>query len=148
MFFGETDGTTVSLSEIGQIAQSAWRDIPNNFSRVILDEFVIMPNHIHGIIVIRPEESQSRNPAIITGLPEGNAPTVVPSDKSTPPLSVIVRQYKSRVKYRCRINGLPYFQWQPRFYEHVIRNESDLNDIRNYIVNNPLKWMDDSEYVS
>jgi REP element-mobilizing transposase RayT len=137
--FGKIEDRAVKLSDIGQIARSIWCNIPDNYSRVALDEFIVMPNHIHGIIVILPEKISSVNPTSFKRPPEGSRMPSISLNAITPSLSVIIRQYKSRVKHRCTVNGFTYFRWQSRFYEHVIRNEADLGEIRDYIVNNAMK---------
>ncbi len=139
-FFGTiTDGRVV-LSDLGKTADKCFIDIPNHFRDATIDQYVIMPNHVHGIIVIQSVGAAYMPPA--KSSPGAQLP-------STPGLlSEIVQQYESAVSRWCGGTGYHGFSWQRGFYEHVIRNENDMNDIRNYIVNNPLKWMDDSEYIS
>jgi REP element-mobilizing transposase RayT len=60
-------------------------------------------------------------------------------------LSVIVRTFKAAVTTECKRRGLGKFTWQSRFYEHIIRDDKDLNNIRDYIINNPMKWIEDNE---
>ncbi len=138
---GAVEEETMKLSHIGMIAKNCWEKIPNHFHNVELDEFVIMPNHIHGIIIIC--ENNIRRDAInrvsTGGITKTNNPIL-----SRNSLSNIIRQYKSRVSYEIH-KIQPDFAWQPRFYEHIIKNEKDLQNIREYIVNNPIKWFYDSE---
>jgi len=136
--FGRIRDGFVELSKIGKIANEFWFEIPKHFEDVELDEFVIMPNHLHGIICINdmdvgvqnfePLQKQSRFQHIIT--------------KS---IGSIIRAYKSSVTHWCRQNGYEGFRWQRNYWEHVIRNEEKLYKIRQYIQNNPLKWHLDRE---
>jgi putative transposase len=144
-FLGDIEDHAVILSEIGQIANSSWREIPDKYAHVSIDELIVMPNHIHGIIVISSQEMPCEE-AVGSKNSSRVSPSSISSGKITASLSVIIRQYKSRVKRWCTVNGFQHFQWQSRFHEHVIRNEADLYEIRNYIINNALKWSDDDEY--
>ncbi len=131
---GHCSESGVILSEIGTVAQSSFIEIPDHFPSVMIDRCVVMPNHVHGVIAIQPVGA----PHVVPVAPRLNAFSK-PIQNS---LSVIIQQYKSTVKRWCNTNGFPHFQWQSRFYEHVIRNEDDLNDIRNYINNNPQRWIE------
>jgi len=131
--FGDIINEEMMLSEHGLIARKCWDDIPKHFPFVTLDVFVIMTNHIHGIIIIN---HHGRDVQL-------NVPTRLSPQKNT--LSVIIRTYKAAVTTQCYKNGNYDFKWQPRYYEHVIRDDRDLINIRDYIINNPLKWFFDNE---
>jgi len=112
---------------VREVVRSAWCGLPDRFPGVALDEFVIMPNHIHGIIVL-------------AGGAASGAPT----------LERIVRAFKSisaiganRVLGR---SNRPF--WQRNYYEHIIRDDEELNAIRQYILDNPRNWPDDPENPS
>ena len=132
----------MQLSQISKIAQQYWSEIPQHSKYTYLDEYVIMPNHVHGIIIINNPNNPSR------GVP-WNAPTVdgewdlsQTMSKLSPKsgsLSVIIRSYKSSVTRWSRRNGDDIFLWQSRFYENIIRDEKSLNNIRRYIIDNPAK---------
>ncbi|MBD2194177.1 MULTISPECIES: transposase [Calothrix] len=111
--------TYIELSRYGQVVQYNWNFMANKFSNVQLDEFVIMPNHIHGIIELK--ESGSK------------------------PLSEIVQSFKTssarRINQLRDSKGIPV--WQRNYYERIIRNEEALQNIREYIINNPLYWEQD-----
>jgi REP element-mobilizing transposase RayT len=94
-----------------------------------------MPNHIHGIIALN--EPVGTRHAVF--LPERFGEPVIGS------ISTIVRSFKSAVTDLCRRNGCLEFKWQARYYEHIIRSEKDLSNIRDYIINNPVKWFYDEE---
>jgi putative transposase len=130
--YKEASESTVRLAKAGEIAQKNWLEIPERYENVYIDEYVIMPNHLHGIILL--SASSSRATARV-------APTV----------GQIIGSYKSK----CVIEYLRYIDtnnvnaiakmWQRNYYEHVIRNEDELNRIREYIQSNPYRWTDDKE---
>jgi putative transposase len=129
---GEAVGEEVRLSDAGSIVQEAWQALPGRFSGMELDAFVVMPNHVHGI-------------ATFVG-----AGLALPGEKgaasSAPTLGDVVRAFKSlsaiHVNRLLRRSG-PL--WQRNYYEHVIRNERELDKIREYIATNPLRWALDRE---
>jgi REP element-mobilizing transposase RayT len=135
----------MQLSPIGETVQKFWYEIPGRFSNVELDQFVVMPNHIHGIIMI--------NPAIVNPLSRRDAINRVSTKRggvtgennpmlSTHALSKIVRWYKGRCKFEIGSTA-PEFAWQSRFHDHIIRDDLKLNQIRTYILNNPENWQAD-----
>jgi len=135
--FGEIADGQIRLNVFGEIVQACWYDLPRHHSRVELDAFVIMPNHVHGIIVLKGVGAQ--HAAVI----QGHAQTNVPPDT----LGAIVRSFKSAVtKQINELQGTPgTLMWQRNYYEHTIRNSEELGRIRQYIVNNPAQWALDRE---
>jgi REP element-mobilizing transposase RayT len=130
-FFGEINDGKILLNEYGGIAEKYWIDLPNHYNNCVLDEFVIMPNHIHGIVVVydNPEFAN------IVGNRHACSLRVKPQYKNIP---IIIGSFKSAVsKIIHRQNHL--FQWQKLFYDHIIRDEEALQKIRDYIRLNPLK---------
>ena len=132
----------------GQIAQKHWQEIPEHFNHVYIDAYVIMPNHVHGIIIIdRPNQKSNVETRNFASLQLTSQPTAR-SNKFAPlkpgSLQAIIHAYKASVTRWCRKNGDDIFRWQPRFYEHIIRNDCSLNNIRRYIINNPAKWSKDT----
>ncbi len=162
----------------GEIANKFWFEIPVHFPFVILDEFIVMPNHIHGIVIINKKRDDTklsdndvgcgggdgdndgddggddgRDKACLVSTATTSQP---PTEKLTPGqkrfrnpgknnISSIFGSYKSVVSNNAhKIN--PDFDWQSRFYDHIIRDEKELNRIRNYIRNNPKNWFDDKFY--
>jgi REP element-mobilizing transposase RayT len=129
----------VSLSEIGRIVFKCWLEIPEHFDNVKLDDCIIMPNHLHGIIVILEQKDND------FGLKNRRDTTCHVSTGGkfgymrTKSLSSIIHAFKSSVKRCCNQNDLA-FQWQSRFYEHIIRNHEDYARIKKYIANNPTNW--------
>jgi len=132
----------VTLSKIGKVVKACWLQIPIHFNNVKLDEFIIMPNHIHGIIIInKPDNVETR---YIASLREDNITKKFgPLEPNS--LQTIIHSFKSAVTRWCRKNGYRNFAWQSRFYDHIIRNETTLMKIQEYILNNPLKWELDKE---
>jgi len=134
---GDVVNGEMRLNELGQVVKSEWLKTAEIRDNVKLDAFVIMPNHIHGIVVIT---DNCRGTAC-------RAPTEQFGKPTPGSLSTIVRSFKSAVTKRINemrhTPGIPI--WQRNYYEHVIRNEDDLNEIREYILNNPLRWELDSE---
>jgi len=139
---GTTIDGRVKLSKIGRIVKNCWLEIPLHFNNVKLDEFVIMPNHIHGIVIIdKPDDVETRYIASLKK--DFIIKKFGPLETNS--LQSIIHSYKSAVTRLCRKCGYKYFVWQSRFYDHIIRNESSLMKIREYILNNPLKWELDKE---
>ena len=135
-FFGEILNDKMQLSDVGEIAQKFWEEIPDHFPFVILGEWVIMPNHTHGVIFIDRTSSVSvETPNLGVSMPywkPGN-------------LGVIINQYKRACIIQSRkINA--GFAWQSRFYDRIIRNETELNHISEYIILNPQNWETDDYF--
>ena len=122
---------SLCATRIGEIAQQYWREIPDHFPFVELDEFIIMPNHVHGIIFIHERTNEVERTWQINKF--------APQSKN---LASIIRGFKAGVKKFATINKIE-FEWQARYYDHVIRNEQELNNIRRYIKDNPDNWEKD-----
>jgi REP element-mobilizing transposase RayT len=125
--------------EVRAIVEQCWLGIPDHFPTVQLDEWVIMPNHLHGIVVI----VDCRGTAC-------RAPTVEFGNPTPGSLSTIIRSFKSAVSKRINIlRDTPGASvWQRNYYEHVIRTEDELNRARQYILDNPLQWVMDENNPS
>ncbi len=178
-FFGEIDPETqtMQLNPIGKLAQQFWLDIPVHFPFVELGEFVVMPNHTHGVLVIDKKNNPepiagsaldslqpviSLSPLFPVGTLQCNVPTgnngiqnskrsaintnknEIMSNISPKPgtISTIIRSYKSVVSKNAHFIN-PHFAWQPRFHDHIIRNEISFDRIQKYIANNPMNWKGD-----
>jgi putative transposase len=140
-YFGEVVDGRMRLFEIGDVARRYWEEIPHHSGSAHLDAFVVMPNHVHGIIII---ESVGTGPCrdVACNVSTAGATITTRSDMSpkSGSLSAILRSYKSAVTRWCRTNGHPAFAWQPRFYDRIIRNRVVLDGIRKYILDNPPQW--------
>jgi putative transposase len=136
---GEIADGNMVLNAIGKTAKECWNEIPLHCPNVEIDAFVVMPNHVHGIIRIMD------NPRRDVQL---NIPTETYHSRISPragSLAVIVRTYKAAVTTICRKNGIAEFGWQSGFYEHIIRDDRTLARIRDYIASNPQRWICDVE---
>jgi putative transposase len=132
----------VQLNKFGSIVNDCWNDIPNHFTNVEIDAFVVMPNHIHGIVSI----VDTRRGEVTSPAPKGAE--TAPLRKHT--LGQVIAYFKYQTtKSINQIHKTPGNRvWQRNYYEHVTRNEVDLNDVRQYIINNPIQWDMDEENPS
>ncbi|MBW7884612.1 MAG: hypothetical protein H3C34_18635 [Caldilineaceae bacterium] len=133
--FGEIRMGEMHLNGAGHVATQCWLAIPEHFPHVELDAFVVMPNHVHGIIMI------TGNVGAKNFSPLPRAPLRSPSKT----IGSIVRGYKIGVTKWFRQNTNVYTVWQRNYYEHIIRNEASLQRIRDYILTNPARWSEDRE---
>jgi len=134
-WFGKIENDLMALNEYGKIVKKQWLLLQERYNYVKLDEFEIMPNHLHGIIVIV-------GAPLVGALNNDRAGT-----RPAPTLGEIIGAFKSMTTNEyirnVKTNNWPSFNkhlWQRSFYDHVIRNENELTLIREYIVNNPKKW--------
>jgi REP-associated tyrosine transposase len=139
--FGEIINEEMQLNALGTVVDEYWRAIPEHFSNVELDAYVVMPNHVHGIIVIN-ENGMATNSSPFVGARHAS-----PLPRGVKPHSVgaIVGSFKSvvtkRIGRELKATGI----WQRNYYEHVIRNHEDWDRIHRYIESNPSMWADDEE---
>ena len=139
-FFGDIADGEVRLSVVGDIVAEEWQKTERIRPNVQLDYWIIMPNHIHGILVIEDCKTQTMN--IETPRRGVSTSTVRWKPNS---LGSIIGQFKSVCTKRIWRVGFRDFAWQPRFYDHVIRNEQSLQNLRKYIRDNPMKWALDED---
>ena len=151
--FGEIVDGKIKLNDAGRMVDKWWKELTIKFSWVKTDEYVVMPNHFHGVIVLENHE-------IVNNV---GARFIAPKTRSivgpdiniaehprkgvinyAPTLGQIIRYFKGKTSFVGR-KELPHFQWQRNYYEHVIRTEDELNRLREYIVNNPAQWSFDNE---
>jgi putative transposase len=151
-YFGQIHNGKMELSEIGEIAMQCWHEIPNQFLFSKLNAFVIMPNHVHGILVIDRRDAINRvfvatknndpncrdamNRVSTGGITGENNPMLSNN------LSRIIRWYKGRTTFFVRKTNAG-FAWQTRFWDHIIRDDDEYLRIKNYIETNPEFWYDD-----
>lgn len=131
--FGKVIHGQVVLSLLGAAAADCWRRIPEHFPFIRLGEYVVMPNHIHGIVVI--EKS-------IICIPQSIHDSKNAFGPQAKNLASIVRGFKVGVTKQARLWKIS-FGWQPRYHDHIIRTEAEYVRIRQYILENPQKWSDD-----
>jgi putative transposase len=144
--FGEVAAGRMLINDAGRIVRQVWDELPNRFSTIALDAFVVMPNHVHGTIVV-----------VGAGLAPPNTwapPRVCPvqhmgAASSAPTVSDIVRAFKSisaiRVNRHLSRSGQPL--WQRNYYERIIRDEDEMGRIREYIATNPAHWAEDDNHT-
>jgi putative transposase len=110
---------------------------------VSIDSFIVMPNHVHAIVVIDGQHRHSPDSEIRIEPALSNGLVLVPPKAGS--LSAIVRSYKAGVTRRCHEMGLRNFAWQAGFYDHIVRANASLKVIRDYIEKNPANWPSDPE---
>ena len=154
--FGNISDGKMILNDAGRMVETEWLKMPERFSNIRLHEFIVMPNHFHGIIeivgatlVVAPEEIEEPNNRSTTRVaPTTVAPTVAPTVATT--LGDIVGAFQSIVTVEY-IRGVKKYNWQQfdgklfqrNYWEHIIRNEKSFLTISEYIINNPIKWNTD-----
>jgi len=144
--FGGIISGEVHVSRIGKIVKDCWLEIPKHFQSVTLDEYVIMPNHLHGIVIIDEHHRVGARHASPNSTNDKNT-----KPKGTPiqSLGAIIGSFKSAATKRIHKEGLikDQFIWQRNYYEHVIRDDEDYLRIVEYIQFNPITWENDQEYI-
>ena len=154
--FGEIQNAEMFLSNIGEKVKDCWQEIPNHFPQIVLHEYVIMPNHVHGIIEINNIDAIESNIGVIVGannysptnhspLRSSTNPSLLPSRPNGTSRTVgsVVRGFKIGVTKQ-----VGFSPWQRNYYEHIIRSEIEYLKIANYIIENPLKWNDNVNMIA
>jgi REP element-mobilizing transposase RayT len=158
MFIGDNSNGEMRLSRYGETVQFNWGNLPKRYPNIELDAFIVMPNHVHGIIILIDELER----ASLENLSAEMQGFLV---KPTPPQTAKIAATQSSIAVRAKSHGLPEIirgfktfsarrinqirgtaglpVWQRDYYEHIIRNEESLHKIREYIINNPLSWQQD-----
>jgi putative transposase len=146
-FFGEVVDKKMNLNAIGVLAEKYWIEIVKQFPYVELGNFQIMPNHMHGILIIDKSVGSVETRLIasvqteqaVGGFAGENNPMLAEN------ISRIIRWYKGRCTFEMRkVNQ--NFEWHSRFHDHIIRNSESFERIQNYIEENPSKWEEDKFY--
>lgn len=134
-YFGEIQDQKMQFSTIGAIADVLWFELPHRNPTIELGEYVIMPDHMHGILIIK-DTVKSTDKSSVRSNKNQKMAAISPKANS---VSAIIRSYKSAVtKHLNRLNL--EFKWQSRFYDHIIRDEAAFERISNYIKANPENW--------
>ncbi len=163
--FGEIVDAEMRLNALGNIVAEYWQNLPHLFPAIVLDAFVVMPNHVHFAVWLNPPED-ARVGAQLNCAPTNCAPTnCAPTnrasttttttespigkrftvDKQRPTLGQVVRALKAATTRLIRQSGSAGFAWQRNYYEHIVRDERELERIRKYILDNPANWAGDEE---
>ena len=143
-YFGDIVDFEMRLNECGEITKKYWAEIPKHFPLAKLDEWVIMPNHIHGIILIDDTNADTASVGDADLRPLQRTRASNPFPRTTMVLSKIIHGFKSSVTRIINDTQHDFqFQWQRSFHDHIIRDPESLEKIRLYIRNNPAKWHED-----
>ena len=162
---GDAVDGEVALSDAGVIAEQEMKALTGHYSNVAIDRFVVMPNHVHAIVVIdgehvySPSPTKNRKHSAMLAIPlherpdnrqelarAGDAASRVSTGGiRLPSLAEVVGGYKAGVSRICHAKGLPGFAWQARFHEHILRSNASVNAVRDYIDHNPRNWLDDPD---
>ena len=168
--FGEIENGKMMLNDAGAIANDCWLNIPNHFPNAILHEYVIMPNHVHGIIELvgannhspvsklhspktelhSPKNKKNNNSVIgdnraknVSVIGDNRAKNVSPLRSPSKTVGSVVRGFKIGVTKWMRQNTDIFHIWQRNYWEHIIRDDISYENISQYIINNPTKWNND-----
>lgn len=146
--FGDIVAGEMRLNAAGKIAVQCWNEIPAHFPHVQLDAFVVMPNHVHGILVIMDigKDNRAKDPILNWAPLQPRATTAESKQRphgTSKTLGSVVRGFKIGVTKWMRKNTVIYGVWQRNYWEHIIRDESEMNRIRGYVATNPAKWETD-----
>ena len=148
--FGKISNFEMVFNDFGKIAFDEWQKLSERYSNLILNVFQVMPNHIHGIIVL--ENAGTQNADIATVTFDSTAANSRAGASPAPTIGNIVGAYKSLVANRClkickSNNEQMYKLWQRDYFEHIIRNDAAYKHIAEYIINNPANWKNDKYYT-
>ena len=133
--FGEIKDEKMILNNFGDIVKQQWMWLEEEYSYVDTDEYAVMPNHFHGILIIDSEQVGNGRDRSLQDNPT----------KKIKALSELIGAFKTTSSKLIHQSGLSIFHWQKSFYDHIIRNDKSLDQIRKYIHYNPLKWEYDPE---
>ncbi len=129
--FARIDAGNMRLNRFGSMVEACWHDLPNHATNASLDAFVVMPNHIHLVIVLDGVEIPLAQPRHF-------------GPQSAGSLHRVMADWKAAISREIgKVRGGKTLVWQPRFYDRVVRNEDELQHIRRYIENNPANWLGD-----
>ena len=143
--FGNVVKGEMQLNSLGNIALNCWQTIPAHFSHIELDTFVVMPNHLHGILIITDKLVGAQHCCALNQHIDCNTEQF---GKPVPgSIYTVIRSYKGVVSKRINIIWQTKGQsiWQRNFYEHIGREQKSVDNIQQYILNNPQRWADDPE---
>ncbi|GHV11996.1 hypothetical protein AGMMS49938_03690 [Fibrobacterales bacterium] len=162
--FGKITNDKMIANDAGKIVETIWNELPQHFPNTILHEFIVMPNHVHGILeiannidvlrrggiyaaqnVATQQINTAKNQGCINATP--TTPLKAQTMECQNPMLVsnlprFIRWFKGRTTFECcKINSI--FAWQRNYYEHIIRDEKSYKTISEYIINNPFYWISD-----
>jgi REP element-mobilizing transposase RayT len=132
--FGRVQHDVMNFNRFGLMARDCWLEIPQHYPMVELDEWQVMPNHVHGILVIT-DDVNANQPAKFGESKRGSLATIINRYKGA-----VTRQISEARQNKTKV-------WQDGFHDRIIRDERELENIRRYIIENPLHWPDDEHYT-
>jgi REP element-mobilizing transposase RayT len=137
--FGEVKDDEMFLNGLGNIVKKCWEEIPGHFDGVELDEFIVMPNHVHGIVIVKENDSVAVGNRYICSLQKTNRNTML--------LSKVLGAFKAAVTRDQNRISSEHFAWQKSFHDRIVRNQKELEKIQHYIIFNASKWREDDFFV-
>ncbi|MEJ2794955.1 transposase [Iodobacter sp. LRB] len=145
---GVIENGTMNLSSAGECVYTQWHDLPKRFPNISLDAFIIMPNHLHAILVINPVGALLAAP--LSNIAPGKDAPSKGAASSAPTVGEIIRAFKSLTAIAANrlLNRVGQPFWQRNYWEHVIRDEEEWQTIREYIHHNPQQWKQDRLYMA
>jgi putative transposase len=139
--FGDVVEDVLELNDVGRVIDATWRWLAEQYDHVELGPYIVMPNHVHGIILLTSGEGVSRNAPTISSVSE----TIRSPEKPRKPIGQLVGAFKTvstkKINVLCGTPGAVL--WQRNYWEHVVRNEKSFEEIARYIDNNPRTWYED-----
>ncbi|MBI3332286.1 hypothetical protein HYZ99_05030 [Candidatus Peregrinibacteria bacterium] len=163
-WFGEIEKGKMTMSDVGKIVETYWKEIPNHFPHARLDQFVMMPDHLHGILIFdrslvetchghvsKKQQTTKINGNSSNEMRDSRVSTNERRLRLVPKsLGAVINQFKMTCTKKIHAMGYDDFHWQTRFYERCLRSEGALNAIRTYIKSNVSRWKDhpDLLYIS
>ncbi len=139
LLFGQVVNNKMAANRLGAVVEDCWAKLPDHYDNVALDAFILMPNHVHGVIIIKDET---------TGVGAGLKPALPAAAASrrhgVPEIVRAFKTFSPRRFNEIRASASTHI-WQRGFYDHVIRGEGELDRVRTYIMDNPRKWSEDAD---
>jgi putative transposase len=145
--FGDIVNDDMQLNEYGKIVSDCINQVPGHFNNSEIDEQIVMPNHVHAIIRLLDSIHSHRDFACNVSMGDDNQNKMSAISPKSDSLSTLVRSFKSAVTNRMHAARFMGDVWQPRFHDHIIRNDRELFAIRRYIKNNPANWKNDRNVI-
>ncbi len=140
--FGDAVNGEMVLNAAGDMVRKVWDELHVNYQGIETDQFIIMPNHVHGIVLLNTGPAHNRR-GLINQTPTSMKWIMMKNPDQI--LGKIIRHFKAKSSKQIRDRGLNHFQWQRNYHDRIIRNEKELINIREYIRNNPQRWDRDTE---
>jgi putative transposase len=148
-FFGDIHHETMYLNETGNLSRSIWVTLPDRFPGIQLGDFVFMPNHFHGLVIMYKRTNVNNMPKRFQGQKQEIIEEQHPQLKKTyhcPPFGEVIRTFKAASTRRIRVSGIHNFDWQANYWEEIVDDDNRFFVLCNYIRDNPKHWERDKLY--